>query len=427
MQLPPLDELHLDENVGVQWSQSTNDLACFAVCSGPFQGLCSVTSPGGPTDWNCDGSIDSNVQQDINLDGQLSTALQGVDDWARVTETFQCLPTYNDGPAPPEFYPPDEDRTVNLKLALDEHRVNPPVQAAIDIRPGCDGNAIALASSDTVQVAIYSSATLDATKIDPTTLSLQGEVASMTSLRDLNGDGVSDMLAEFPMSGLHLVASSTFARLDGALPATSQQVFGSDSVVMVPRIVLGRGGCPLYRPPTASCRDITGSADASCHLVANIDAGSSDADALSISVTQTPPSPIAGAGVHDVTLTVDNGVFTATCSATVTVIDVTPPQLTVTVSPSVLWPPDHRLVPITPAFISTDNCDPNPVVSLIGVSSSEPTDPGDIVITNNNVALVAAERAGYNPGRTYTLSYRATDASGNSTDRAATVNVPHNL
>jgi hypothetical protein len=40
--------------------------------------------------------------------------------------------------------------------------------------------------------------------------------------------------------------------------------------------------------------------------------------------------------------------------------------------------------------------------------------------------LLRAERAGDDPnGRTYTITYTATDASGNTTQTSATVKVPH--
>jgi hypothetical protein len=37
-----------------------------------------------------------------------------------------------------------------------------------------------------------------------------------------------------------------------------------------------------------------------------------------------------------------------------------------------------------------------------------------------------AERSGTGPGRVYTITYTATDASGNSADASAKVTVPHN-
>jgi len=40
--------------------------------------------------------------------------------------------------------------------------------------------------------------------------------------------------------------------------------------------------------------------------------------------------------------------------------------------------------------------------------------------------FLRAERSGNSDGRVYTITYEATDASGNSTTATATVEVPHN-
>ena len=49
----------------------------------------------------------------------------------------------------------------------------------------------------------------------------------------------------------------------------------------------------------------------------------------------------------------------------------------------------------------------------------------DIQIENGNIFL-RAERSGLGTGRVYTITYKATDASGNSAQDSATVTVPHN-
>ena len=45
--------------------------------------------------------------------------------------------------------------------------------------------------------------------------------------------------------------------------------------------------------------------------------------------------------------------------------------------------------------------------------------------TDDRAVSLRADRAGAGSGRTYTLTYRATDASGNSAADSATVSVPH--
>jgi hypothetical protein len=117
--------------------------------------------------------------------------------------------------------------------------------------------------------------------------------------------------------------------------------------------------------------------------------------------------------------------------------DTTPPDLTVTLSPTSLWPPNHKLVPITASITVTDKCDPKPFVRLISITSNEPTNGVGDGNTNADIQGVAfgtddrtfqlrSERSGPGDGRVYTITYQASDHSGNSTTKTATVTVPHN-
>ncbi|HEV8201859.1 MAG TPA: thrombospondin type 3 repeat-containing protein [Candidatus Polarisedimenticolia bacterium] len=120
-----------------------------------------------------------------------------------------------------------------------------------------------------------------------------------------------------------------------------------------------------------------------------------------------------------------------------TVQDTLSPELHLAPSPNILWPPNHRRVKVRAGWTLLDHCDPNPSVVLVSVSSSEPDDaPGsgdgettqDIfgaeIGTGDSEVWLRAERNASGPGRTYTLRYRATDASGNVTDGSASVRVP---
>ena len=118
------------------------------------------------------------------------------------------------------------------------------------------------------------------------------------------------------------------------------------------------------------------------------------------------------------------------------VADRTPPRLEVSLSPSVLWPADHKLVPIQATITVSDDHDPDPQVELISITSSEPsngagdgnTDPDiqDVALGSDDRAFsLRAERSGNAGDRIYTVIYRARDAAGNQTTTAATVTVPH--
>jgi hypothetical protein len=121
----------------------------------------------------------------------------------------------------------------------------------------------------------------------------------------------------------------------------------------------------------------------------------------------------------------------------VTVADTTAPQISVTLSPEILWPPNHRLVPVTATVAVTDRCDPAVAFQLVSIASNEPDNGGgdgdtigDIqgatVGTPDTSFLLRAERSGRGTGRIYTIVYRAADGSGNSSLATAFVRVPHN-
>jgi hypothetical protein len=117
------------------------------------------------------------------------------------------------------------------------------------------------------------------------------------------------------------------------------------------------------------------------------------------------------------------------------VVDTTPPQLTLSASPSVLWPPDHKFVPVTITVTTSDACDDHPAIRLVSITSNEAADAGgsgnispDIqgaaFGTDDRQFLLRAERSGQGAGRVYTITYEAKDGSGNATTSAVTVTVP---
>jgi hypothetical protein len=117
------------------------------------------------------------------------------------------------------------------------------------------------------------------------------------------------------------------------------------------------------------------------------------------------------------------------------VVDTTPPQLTLSVSPTQMTPPNHKLVLITATIAASDICDANPAVRVVSITSNEPDNglgdgdvPNDIqgavFGTDDRQFLLRRERGGTGRGRVYTITYSATDATGNQTVRQATVTVP---
>jgi predicted extracellular nuclease len=113
--------------------------------------------------------------------------------------------------------------------------------------------------------------------------------------------------------------------------------------------------------------------------------------------------------------------------------DQTAPTLEVAVSPDMLWPPNHKYRTVEATVTATDDKDAAVTVELVSVTSNEPDDaPGkhdgntknDIDIVDDDTFRLRAERSSLGTGRVYTITYRATDACGNTTEATATVEVP---
>lgn len=121
------------------------------------------------------------------------------------------------------------------------------------------------------------------------------------------------------------------------------------------------------------------------------------------------------------------------CSASVTVVDTTPPQIqSATPSRSTLWPPNHKMVPVSIQVSVLDVCDPSPACQITSVESSEPVDgtgdgrtQPDWMLTGDLELKLRAERSGAGSGRTYTIEVTCTDGEGLSDSADVVVRVAH--
>ncbi len=98
-------------------------------------------------------------------------------------------------------------------------------------------------------------------------------------------------------------------------------------------------------------------------------------------------------------------------------------------NPSVLWPPNHKMVDVTLTY-ATASC--APAKCTVNVSSNEPvnargdgnTAPDWAVVDATHITL-RAERSGTGSGRIYTITVMCTDQLGQTSQATTMVTVPH--
>jgi hypothetical protein len=194
-------------------------------------------------------------------------------------------------------------------------------------------------------------------------------------------------------------------------------------------------------PPVITCpADVTKEQESAAGTVVPLTATAIDACDADPTITSDELAiyPL-GSTVVTFTATDDSG-NSASCTTTVTVVDTTPPDISVTVTPDTLWPPNHKMVDITATVTVSDICDANPTVVLTSVTSDEPDNAigigdGNTVDDIQGAGIggedyefqLRAERAGTGDGRVYTITYTVRDASGNEASAYATVVVPHDM
>ena len=107
-------------------------------------------------------------------------------------------------------------------------------------------------------------------------------------------------------------------------------------------------------------------------------------------------------------------------------LDITPPSLTVILSPDTLVPQNDKLVAIKASFIVKDDYDRLPEIKLESITANEPLGASDIRdasigLDDRYFKFLAESKSP--AGRIYTVTYSATDASGNQSIASATVTV----
>jgi hypothetical protein len=114
----------------------------------------------------------------------------------------------------------------------------PPVTAVdIDVRPGNPRNVVEPSSHALLRVAVLGSARFDAAEIDPASLAFGPSRAGATlppqPLRDVNGDGLTDLLLLFPVAEAGIQLGDTQVCLRGRT-RSGERIAGCDAVTTVP-------------------------------------------------------------------------------------------------------------------------------------------------------------------------------------------------
>ena len=138
-------------------------------------------------------------------------------------------------------------------------------------------------------------------------------------------------------------------------------------------------------------------------------------------------------GEHTIILeVVDKAGAFDTNEVTVIVQDTVPPDFNLSVTPTILWPPDRKMIEITPAWTVSDICDESPEVLLVSITMNEGVDVindwyanDNVQVSGNDSIYLRAQRSGAGDDRLYTITYKAMDDSGNVTVQSATAIVPH--
>jgi hypothetical protein len=149
------------------------------------------------------------------------------------------------------------------------------------------------------------------------------------------------------------------------------------------------------------------------------------------------PTVVLSGGVHCITLTVrDRPGHVARDVTTVVVQDTTPPELRVSLAPRLLWPPNHAMRNISATVGAQDSCGEVASLVLMSIVSNQPDNERGDGNTSGDIAdaafdtldlafKVRAERAGPKSDRIYTVTYQATDDSGNRAIASDYIVVPH--
>lgn len=238
------------------------------------------------------------------------------------------------------------------------------------------------------------------------------------TVADLNADGIKDLaMVAAPEGGLWTMIGNG----DGTFQTPTRPIATYRNNYT---IAAGRFAAPADTTPPTLSVSVSGTQ------------GNDGWYTSDVTVTWTvddPESAVTTTGCDTQTVTTDTDGVTFTCTAesaggtnsgSVTIKrDATAPVITsATPNPSVLWPPNHKMVPVSVTVASSEGvCTIGNVTVNEGTNQHEP----DIEVTGPLTLNLRAEREGKGQGRAYGIQVTCTDAAGNTSSTVTTVTVPH--
>ncbi|MEX2142462.1 MAG: cadherin-like domain-containing protein [Pirellulales bacterium] len=192
------DNYQVDEDRTLEVSAATGVLANDSGPSGSTLNAALVAGPiNGSVNLNADGSFTYTPAHDFF----------GIDTFTYTASDGQSV---------------SEEATVTIT-------VNSVLDVLIGVRPGSESNSVNLNSNGRIAVAIFTSATFDATAVNAATVVFAGASAEQWSLEDVDGDGDTDLLLQFRTqeTNLRAIYEQLLAEdndADGILDSNHQQV-----------------------------------------------------------------------------------------------------------------------------------------------------------------------------------------------------------
>lgn len=335
------------------------------------------------------------------------------------------------------------------------------------------GSESASTSADGATIT-YSLRNCDATTCDITFDSVRGDVANFS----LDGHAFTQTLVEsaHPFTGKYDIASSLFTVPKGAMTLyvyfvvdntlnsisvanDDQSIVGYASTTAGAFLLTGSAngtvegqsvpidlnlpgiykdlGPPIARVVPSETVECSSPAGAEVQLDASAstdpDAGDKlryfwfeSGDQIAEGVTPSVQLPL---GSHEILLNVLDPYSISAATSEVSVVDTTPPSLSASVTPSCLWPPNHKLVHLALGSqilaAASDRCDGAPgAVYIANVSSNDPATTADDIRFGRTGACIRAERSNQVAARVYTITLESVDAAGNIGTTAVHVQVP---